>query len=103
MFQSTLLLRAARLAAPAAATATVGVVCMTSSGDDLNQKIRGSTTTTTATALCDDKKKNEHASVIGMLGDIQARVSFVFFSSAENLNVWTFICVYAGVGDWIVR
>ena len=52
---------------------------MTSSGDDLNQKIRGSTTTTTATALCDDKKKNEHASVIGMLGDIQARVSFVFF------------------------
>jgi len=71
MFQSTMLKRAARLAAPAAAAAatTAGVVSMTSSnGDDRQQQqqqVRG-------VALCDDKKDE---SVLSMLGDIQARVS----------------------------
>ena len=74
MFQSTMLKRAARLAAPAAAAAatTVGVVSMTSSsGDDRQQQVRG-------VALCEDKKD---ASVLSMLGDIQARVSFVMMMS----------------------
>ena len=70
MFQSTMLKRAARLAAPAAAAAatTAGVVSMTSSnGDDRQQQqVRG-------VALCDDKKDE---SVLSMLGDIQARVSY---------------------------
>mmetsp|Transcript_15481 Transcript_15481/g.31340 ORF Transcript_15481/g.31340 Transcript_15481/m.31340 type:complete len:541 (-) Transcript_15481:2439-4061(-) len=69
MFQSTMLKRAARLAAPAAAAAatTAGVVSMTSSnGDDRQQQqVRG-------VALCDDKKDE---SVLSMLGDIQARLS----------------------------
>jgi hypothetical protein len=88
MFQSTMLKRAARLAAPAAAAAatTVGVVSMTSSndGDDRNQQqVRGA-------ALCDDKKDE---SVLSMLGDIQARVShddlFVLWilSAAYGLDV----------------
>ena len=70
MFQSTLLKRAARLAAPAAAAAaatTAGVVSMTSSsGDERQQQVRG-------VAFCDDKKEE---SVLSMLGDIQARVSY---------------------------
>ena len=73
MFQSTMLKRAARLAAPAAAAAaatTAGVVSMTSSnGDDRlkqQQQVRG-------VALCDDKKDE---SVLSMLGDIQTRVSY---------------------------
>ena len=69
MFQSTLLKRAARLAAPAAAAAatTAGVVSMTSStGDEQQKQVRG-------VAFCDDKKDE---SVLSMLGDIQARVSY---------------------------
>ncbi len=69
MFQSTVLKRAAKLAAPAAAAAA-GVVSMTSSssgGDERlkqQQQVRG-------VAMCEDK------SVLSMLGDIQARVSFL--------------------------
>ena len=72
MFQSTMLKRAARLAAPAAAAAatTAGVVSMTSSSSGDDQRLKKQQQQ--GVALCEDKKD---ASVLSMLGDIQARVS----------------------------
>lgn len=65
MFQSTILKRAARLAAPTAvaATATIGAISMTSSTSGEEPRGRA--------AWCEDKEE----SVLSMLGDIQSRVS----------------------------